>query len=253
MGKIVCKCTYCGSLLTRYQSKSGTYFCNNKCKAEYQRLQKPITKEELYNLYIEQGLSANKIAKIVHRDSKRVWEWLKEYDIPTRPRGTDYGQQFHKGEPSRFKGKHHSEEAKEKFRQARIKDGHVPYLIKGIHWLHASGRKPASWKGGVTPERQIMYSSDKWKRCVKEVWRRDNATCQRCGKQYNLTDRSQHFHIHHMYSFANYPYLRMNPDNLVLLCPDCHRFVHSKENIEHEFITKPMIVPKWLYTRTRSE
>ena len=128
---------YKGSL-----QKGGCYFCDIKCKAEYQRLQKPITKEELYVLYIEQRLSANKIAEIVHRNPKRVWEWLKEYDIPTRPRGTDYGQQFHKGETSPRKGKHLSEETKEKIRQARIRDGRVPYLINGIHWLHATGRKP---------------------------------------------------------------------------------------------------------------
>lgn len=253
MGKITCQCTYCGKELQRFPSKSGCYFCDIKCKAEYQRLQKPITKEELYDLYIEQRLSANKIAEIVHRNPKRVWEWLKEYDIPTRPRGTDYGQQFHKGETNYWKGKHLSEETKEKIRQARIRDGHVPYLINGIHWLHATGRKPASWKGGITPERQKIYSSEKWKQCVKEVWKRDNATCQRCGKQYNSTDRTQHFHIHHKYTFADYPYLRMNPDNLVLLCPECHHFVHSKANVEHDFMTIPMIIPKWLYTRTRSE
>ena len=250
MSKITCQCTYCGKPIKRYPSKSGNYFCDQNCKAEYPQLQKPISKEELYDLYIEQRLSANKIAEIVHRDPKRVWEWLKEYDIPTRPRGTDHGQCFHRGEPSRFKGKHLSEESKDKIRQARMKDGHVPYLINGIHWLHATGKKPPSWKGGVTPERQKIYSSKKWKQCVKEVWKRDNAICQMCGEKYNLMDRSKHFHIHHMYSFAEFPYLRMNPDNLVLLCPNCHHFVHSKKNVNNDFMTKPMTIPEWLYTRS---
>lgn len=251
MNKIDCQCTYCGKLLKRYPSKSGNYFCSLDCKAEFQRLGKPVSKEKLYDLYIVQRLSANQIAEIVHRNPKRVWEWLRDYNIPTRPRGTDYGQRFRKGEPSRFKGKHLSEEAKEKIRQKRINDGHVPYLINGMHWLHATGRKPASWKGGVTPERQKIYSSDKWKECVKEVWKRDKAICQRCGKKYNSTDCPQHFHIHHVYSFADFPYLRMNSDNLILLCPECHRFVHSKKNIDKEFLTKPITIPKWLYTRSK--
>ena len=250
MGKVECKCSYCGKKLMRYPSKSGMHFCNRNCKAEYQRLQKPITKEELYDLYIVQRLSANKIADMVHRDPKRVWDWLKDFDIPTRPRGTDYGQCFHKGDPGPWKGKHLPEETKEKMRQARLKDGHVPYLINGVHWLHATGRKPASWKGGVTPLRQKIYSTDAWKKCVQIVWQRDNATCRRCGKKYSRTDGMKPFHIHHIYGFAQFPYLRANPDNLVLLCKECHNFVHSKQNIDHEFMLKKIIIPSWLYKRS---
>ena len=44
-------------------------------------------------------------------------------------------------------------------------------------------------------------------------------------------------HVHHIVSFAEEEY-RVDPDNLVLLCVKCHRFVHSKKNIEREFIVE---------------
>lgn len=239
-------CGYCGKQLMRYPTKTDHYFCDIKCKSEFQRLQKPVDRDTLYDLYVLQKKSANQIAKIYHRDAKTVWNWLKDYQIPTRPRGTNYGQWFRPGHISALKGTHLSEKQKEFLRQCRLQDGHVPYLINGVHWLKATGRKPASWKGGVTPLRQRIYSSSLWKICTEYVWKRDNAECQRCGKKFNETDRSAPFHIHHIYSFANYPYLRTAPDNLVLLCPECHRFIHSKENTKQEYLTRiQMSLPEW--------
>ena len=192
-----------------------------------------------------QGLSANKIAQKVHRDPKRVWDWLKDFEIQTRPRGTDYGQRFKKGQLNPWKGHHFTPEQREKLRQIALKDGRVPYLINGVHWLKATGRKPASWKGGTTPLRQAVYSSDIWKQCVTYVWHRDKATCQCCGKKFNDTDKSLSFHVHHLYSFAEYPYLRTCIDNLVLVCRDCHYFIHGKQNIKKIFLPHIGYLPKW--------
>lgn len=90
------------------------------------------------------------------------------------------------------------------------------------------------WKGGVTPDRQAFYTSQKWKNACSEVWKRDKATCQRCGL-YKEDSPDMPYHIHHIRSFADKK-LRADPENLVLLCEGCHHFVHSKENKNHEFI-----------------
>ena len=204
------------------------------------------TKEWLYEQYHIKMRSMVDIAKELNKDPKTVLFWFRQYGIETRKRGYANPQgQFKKGQPSAFKGHKHTQENRERFRQLRMKDGHVPYLKNGKHWLKQEGSHSPAWKGGVTPLRQVIYSSEEWKQAVKEVWKRDNATCQRCGKRQN-DKRNDKFAIHHKYLFSDKPYLRTNVDNLVLLCRDCHLFVHSKRNAEKEFLTKEAIIPEWL-------
>jgi thymidylate synthase (FAD) len=91
------------------------------------------------------------------------------------------------------------------------------------------------WKGGLTPERQALYASPEWVDAVKMVWARDNATCQKCGAHHNTAKSRGTFHIHHIVSFMVRE-LRADVDNLVLLCRDCHHWVHSKSNESKLFI-----------------
>lgn len=93
-----------------------------------------------------------------------------------------------------------------------------------------TGENNSNWKGGVTPERQDFYASQEWKSACAEVYKRDNATCQKCGAKEKL-------HVHHVIGFANKE-IRADANNLVLLCVKCHRFVHSRKNINQEYIGK---------------
>lgn len=253
MKKYEYKCAYCGETIMRCEKNSKGkiiefHFCNNTCKGVWQKKQREdlgYTKEWLFEEYVVKGRTMNDIAKEIGRDPKRVWEWAKDYGIETRKRG--YGNTdiwFKKGHKINV-GTKLSPETREKIRQARLRDGHVPYLKNGVHWLKQDGVHSPAWRGGVTPERQVIYSSPEWKDAVKEVWQRDNATCQLCGKYHN-DDRRGDFHIHHIYPFADYKHLRTNPDALVLLCAECHRFVHSKKNTEHKFMLKDAVLPEWL-------
>lgn len=236
--KLKVNCDYCGEPIERIPTKSGTHFCDNNCKGKWQKKQREdlgYTKEWLYNEYFVLKKPADQIAREIKRDPKSVWRWIKEYGYDLRPRGTDYGQCFQLGDESAFKGKKHTEEFKEKVRQKRLQDGHVPYLQNGVHWLKNEGNKPPSYKGGITPERQAVYSSTEWVDAVKEVWKRDNAICQRCGKKHNDEQSRGTFHIHHIVSFMVIE-KRTKIDNLILVCYDCHKFIHSKKNINKEFI-----------------
>lgn len=236
--RINTSCSLCGKEFVRYKSKTGNYFCNLKCKAKWQVLQREklgYAREFLIEEYIVKRKSTNQIAREIGRDPKRVWEWLKNYKIKIRPRGTDYGQNFQKGQESAFKGHHHTEEAKEIFRQTQLKHCNLPHFNGKPHYLTIGDVKPASWKGGITPERQAFYSTAEWKDAVKNVWKRDNAICQRCGKRHNTKKDRGTFHIHHIISFMDKE-KRCNLENLILLCRDCHLWVHSKKNIDKEFI-----------------
>lgn len=236
-------CSQCGNSIVRVIFNYGKnrpiteFFCDNACKGAWQRAQREAlgyTKEWLEEQYVTLHRSTNDIAREIGRDSKRVWEWIRDYGIPIRPRGTDYGQCFQPGVTLR-KGMKLTDEHKEKIRQARYRDGRIPALIEGVHWLKVTGRKPATWKGGISPERQSFYASPEWKEAVKAVWARDNAICQRCGKHHNTAERRGTFHIHHIVSFE-VKELRASPSNLVLLCRPCHLWVHSKNNADGLFI-----------------
>lgn len=194
------------------------------------------SKEWLINEYITKKRTCNDIAKELNKDPKTIWSWLRKNEIPTRSRGGDSSSGSFKKGSNLWLGKKHKPETKYKIREARIKDGHVPYLRNGEHWLKSVEKKVhPNYKGGLSPERQSFYSSKEWSEAIKQVWKRDNAICQKCGKNHNEEKNRGNFHIHHLVSFQVRE-LRSEVSNLILLCKDCHRWVHSKKNINKEFL-----------------
>jgi hypothetical protein len=186
--------------------------------------------------YVDKKRTANDIAKEVCRDAKTIWSWLKKFNIPTRPRGGDSSSGSFKKGQTRPAGWKHSEETKKKLKEMAIADGRLPWgKSNEPYWRGKTGEQHPSYKGGLTPERQSVYSSTEWVEAVKAVWSRDNATCQCCGKHHNTTEARGTFHIHHIVSFQ-VKELRTEPSNLVLLCKDCHKFIHSKKNVNKQFI-----------------
>ena len=99
-----------------------------------------------------------------------------------------------------------------------------------------AGERNPAWKGGTTPERQKLYKTEEWKEFLKEVYKRDNYTCQHCKRRTTGGTSMRSSVAHHIKSFSVYPALRMEPSNLVTLCRECHLWVHSLENINQDFI-----------------
>lgn len=238
------ECATCGSHLIRRPINPNTkkpvanFFCNLGCKAEWQRGLRPIEKDELHRLYVEVGMSANEIAAKVGRNPKRVWEWLRDDGIKTRPRGHDERLHFKTGHKLGV-GRKVSDHMRNALREARRLDGSKGlFRENGDHVLKGkTGADHPSWKGGATPERQAFYASDEWKKACVTVWRRADAICERCGKDHRKIDRSKtHFCVHHIASFAEFPELRAEPTNLSILCRPCHLWVHSRANENKEFI-----------------
>ncbi|MHB1641812.1 MAG: HNH endonuclease [Acidithiobacillus sp.] len=240
MGTAIVKCTFCDKNIIRKVApsiKTKSYFCCIQCKSLWQKLKKPVTREWLFDKYINEGLDCTQIAHMVNRDPKSVWNWLKDFEIPTRARGTTGNAPlFKKGESSKFSGHHHTEETKKLLSKIAIEQGRVPFNPEiGSYMKGRKGDQTPNWKGGVTPERQSFYSSREWVDAVKNVWERDEAICQRCGKHHNETKNRGTFHIHHIVSFM-VSELRSEVSNLVLLCDECHRFVHSNKNLNKVFL-----------------
>ena len=170
-------------------------------KGQHWRPKKPYwDKDWLENEYAVKERSADDIARQFGITEAAILFWLRKHNILRR-------------EMSNIRSKKHWGLAGEQ---------------NGMYGR--TGENSSNWKGGITPERQEFYISVEWKKACSEVYKRDNAQCQRCGNKDNL-------HVHHIVTFANKE-LRADINNLVLLCAKCHRFVHSKKNINGEFIGK---------------
>jgi len=91
-----------------------------------------------------------------------------------------------------------------------------------------TGPDNPNWKGGVTPERQALYSSIEWRAIEAEARARACGICHRCGAK-EPSNAKRRFHLHHIEGFQDAPEKRCDLDNLELLCPKCHAAAHRKE------------------------
>lgn len=95
------------------------------------------------------------------------------------------------------------------------------------------GENNPNYKGGVSPERQCLYASRMWNEIKKNIFERDEYKCKRCGDTGTIKNYS--LRIHHIIPFE-VEATRLDIDNMVLLCRNCHKFVHSKKNLNNEFL-----------------
>lgn len=159
-------------------------------------------KEWLEQEYVTKQRSTGEIAAEFGVTDAAILYWLNRHGIPRRP-----------------------------IAKARsVKHWGAKGAANGMHGR--AGQHNPNWKGGISPERAAFYSSQEWAAVVPLVWKRDKATCQRCKQKQN---GGPTFHIHHIVSFQVVE-LRAALANLVLLCKECHDWVHSSANVNREFI-----------------
>lgn len=139
-----------------------------------------------------------------------------------------------KGRVSTFKGKQHTEEAKQKMRDAIRppsnfkgvpRSPEVRAKISLIVKKNASrGPSHYAWKGGVTPDLERLRNGVDYARWRHEVFKRDNFTCQKCGDS-----RGGNLRGHHLYSFANHPEFRFHGAHGITVCLPCHKKIHQED------------------------
>lgn len=149
-----------------------------------------------------------------------------------------------KGKPCPWnKGKKWSEERKKKFSKLikgkiRTKEHNIKIGIgqlgnkrgptnKGNKYPSIQKENHYKWNGGT-----MRY----WNLFVKE---RDGYICKKCG----YGDKTI-MEVHHEKPISIYPYLKKNIENLITLCPNCHRretlndkkFIKYSKNISNDVI-----------------
>ena len=178
-------------------------------KGEHWRSHKPFWEYKwLDEEYVEKGRSSMDIAKQFGVKDASILYWLNKHKIKRRTISE----------------------------VRRVKKWGSPGPLNPMYGKR--GKLHPNWRGGSTPERQAFYSSYIWRKTSKDIWKRDNYTCQLCRKK--KSDVKIKFHIHHIVSFI-VKKLRYEMTNLVLLCEICHRFVHSRKNLKSVFLQKEVI------------
>ncbi|MGP5656771.1 HNH endonuclease [Psychrobacter celer] len=112
-------------------------------------------------------------------------------------------------------------------------NSHRRFCSRACGYLANTGSGSATWKGGVTSEHHAFYSSREWKLKCRDIWARHRGKCGRC----NI--RPERGEVHHIRTWAKYPDDRMRDSNLILLCYECHKWVHSKKNKQRDFLYTP--------------
>ncbi len=145
-----------------------------------------------------------------------------------KPKGFKKGHKLQK-----WKGRKHTEETKQKMREARLKNNpmHNPEVVaKRSATLRDRGtfakENSNNWKGGVTSGQILARNSKEYTEWRLTVFERDGYTCQHC-KAKSKKGNEVYLHAHHIKGFAEYKELRFDIDNGVTLCKECHYLEHS--------------------------
>jgi 5-methylcytosine-specific restriction endonuclease McrA len=111
----------------------------------------------------------------------------------------------------------------------RCKCGNISYItlnnfLKGKDCFKCRNEKISETKKdpSITDEeralRRALRENKEWR---IQVFQRDNFTCQCCGQ------RGKELHAHHIFNFADNPDLRLDINNGITLCKQCHYEFHK--------------------------
>ena len=94
--------------------------------------------------------------------------------------------------------------------------------MRGKLNLKIQKEKHWNWKGGITREVNKIRGALNYKIWRREVFIRNNWTCQKCSK------RDGDMIAHHIKSFGNNPIQRTKVKNGITLCEICHDDFHHQ-------------------------
>ena len=236
--KIKCICKICNKIfyIQPNEFKKGRKYCSNKCR------------------FIGQNNKITKICKICNKKFKKIPSYIKRNTNNCCSRQCSSITKSGKNNPSWKGGKVKrlcQVCGKEVFvKPSAIKIGQgkfCSYKCMG-KWnsKNKSGKNHSCWKGGITPINLQIRCSDNYNIWHKQIFERDNHTCQKCGLK-SGNGKAVYLHAHHIKKFSviindikrKYPLLslidivKQYPDmwdikNGITLCKKCHNLRHRR-------------------------
>lgn len=228
-------------------------------------------KEWLYNEYILKDRSASDIAKECGINMRSLQEWIRILGLTEKPKPLNNITQEELYDLYRVKRL----SCKEIAQKYNVTDGAISYQLKkfGIPiyspseainiYLYEKGgiekaRKTQStmenrikssckqrgipikdFNGFSTTEEHMARNNTYYKEWLKNVFNRDNYTCQCCGK------RGGNLNAHHLYNFSKCKNLRYDVNNGITLCERCHLIQYP--NSFHSIYGQKNNTPEQIY------
>ncbi|KYG92362.1 endonuclease [[Bacillus] sp. KCTC 13219] len=78
---------------------------------------------------------------------------------------------------------------------------------------------------------KTFYNSQSWKDMRAFIYEREKGCCQRCGR-FVFGKQAQ---VHHIVTIKKNPLLKLEPNNLRLLCPTCHMIEENTDETKSVF------------------
>lgn len=103
---------------------------------------------------------------------------------------------------------------------------------------HRREKKKAVTRVKYDTSNKPFYNSAIWRAKRQEVYERERGCCQRCGR-FVFGKLAQ---VHHIVKVKDNSLLKLQEDNLCLLCPACHmveEYGEKKEKIILDFFNPP--------------
>lgn len=118
---------------------------------------------------------------------------------------------------------------------------------KGV-WLSTQvGELGINWRGGISTEHDKIRKMEGIKEWRLAVFSRDRYTCQHCGVV------GATLNAHHIKRFRDYPELRVDVDNGITLCVDCHKIETRRELLEDGDFHERMTIAKQAKRKSKDE
>lgn len=180
-------------------------FCSRNCKVEFFRTGKITKNCEMCGKEVVRYPSITKRYKYPFC-GRVCWAKYKTGRPVSAIQLKNLRKTHLKGEKNPLFGISLTREAKKKISEALASSPNV-----------RRGKMSNFWKGGVTEINKAIRSSYKYKKWRREVFTRDDYTCQLCKV------RGVYLHADHIKPFAYFPELRFAIENGRTLCVPCHK------------------------------
>lgn len=213
------ECAYCKKPLYRRPSlvklnKSGKFYCDKICRGKGQTILREFECTECGKMFTRKGSE-------VHRDSKnyfctdvcsnRYYNRLRDLKIDYK---CDYCGKRFKIQKSQKKNN------KNTYCSVECKDKHHSILI--------SGENAPRWNPNLTDEeRLIKRKTPEYSEWRRKVFERDEYKCIKCR------GRGSSLNAHHILNHSEHTDLRLDINNGVTLCYECHKEFHKKFGWNH--------------------